>query len=109
MRIISYAHIDRHAKLLLLIDAAIHKIEARREKAKADLVEARRLRAEFETLPWYKRWFCLAEPCLYHARWAVDALTAKMAQIKKIQARCKFDLTIELDSVESDLVFQDYT
>jgi hypothetical protein len=105
MRIISNAHIDSHAALLALICGTIPKIEARLDEARADLTEARRLKAEFEAQPWYKRWFALAEPDLYHARWVVDANAGRLTQIKKIQSRASFEVTIELDSVESDLVF----
>jgi hypothetical protein len=108
MRIISNAHVDSHRALRALIAVAIPKIEARVEKARADLVEARRLKAEFEALPWYKRFFCLAEPDIHMARWLVDAHNGKLAQIIKIRSRADYELTIELDSVESDLVFQDH-
>lgn len=107
MRIISQAHVDSHAALLALIDQAIPKIEARIEKAKAVLVEIRQIKAEYDALPWYKRLFSLAEPDLYYARLTVDIWNERLKKIQKIQARATYELTIELDDAEANLVFQD--
>ena len=105
MKVTSQAHIDQHETLKFLVAAATDAWTQRRTSLQSALEKAEAEVAAFKALPWYKRWFRFVEPCTEHESWQLFAVNRNLEFLEKLSQRMRYDLSIELDDGECNILF----
>lgn len=106
MKLISNAHQDGHAALLQLLNESheIHKLWL--DKAIKNHEAARKAVLEHYALPWYKRFFVMFAPSSMEEQWWVNSERRALKFIEKVIERAQYELTIELNNDEADVLFR---
>lgn len=105
MKITSHAHRDSHAALIELCKRSLEVHEVLIRRAEVALAAKLAVIDALEARPWWERLFVIYAPSCSSEKWTLDARRQDEAILQKVLKRAQYELTIELDDREANILF----